>query len=107
MRNIHLCGSNVQGGRRFHYDVAVASRALTLRCTGQGQPHHDKSSNSTCDILDHAEKGTIPQISVLASARRPENTQEKAGDSDSYDPNLTKAEASKWIDALKEELGIE
>jgi hypothetical protein len=32
---------------------------------------------------------------------------EEAGDPDSYDPNLTKAEASKRIDALKEELGIE
>jgi hypothetical protein len=32
---------------------------------------------------------------------------EEAGDPDAYDENLTKAEASKRIDALKEELGIE
>jgi hypothetical protein len=32
---------------------------------------------------------------------------EEAGDPGSYDPNLTKAEASKRIDGLKEELGIE
>jgi hypothetical protein len=32
---------------------------------------------------------------------------EEASDPDSYDPNLTKAEASKRIDALKEELGLE
>jgi hypothetical protein len=32
---------------------------------------------------------------------------EEAGDPDAYGENLTKAEASKRIDALKEELGIE
>jgi hypothetical protein len=32
---------------------------------------------------------------------------EEAGDPDAYDENLTKAEASKRIDALKEELGLE
>jgi Protein of unknown function (DUF3072) len=32
---------------------------------------------------------------------------EEAGDPDSFDENLTKAEASKRIDALKEVLGIE
>ena len=32
---------------------------------------------------------------------------EEADDPDAYDENLTKAEASKRIDALKEELGIE
>jgi hypothetical protein len=31
----------------------------------------------------------------------------KLGDPDAFDENLTKAEASKRIDALKEELGIE
>jgi DUF3072 family protein len=31
---------------------------------------------------------------------------EEVGVPESYDPNLTKAEASKRIDALKEELGI-
>jgi len=32
---------------------------------------------------------------------------EEAGDPDAYDENLTKAEASKRIDALKQELGLE
>jgi Protein of unknown function (DUF3072) len=32
---------------------------------------------------------------------------EEAGDPDAYDENLTKAEASKRIDALKEQLGIQ
>ena len=32
---------------------------------------------------------------------------EEAGDPDAYDENLTKAEASKRIDALKGQLGIE
>jgi Protein of unknown function (DUF3072) len=32
---------------------------------------------------------------------------EEAGDPDAYDENLTKAEASKRIDALKEQLGID
>jgi hypothetical protein len=32
---------------------------------------------------------------------------EEADDPHAYDENLTKAEASKRIDALKEELGIE
>jgi len=32
---------------------------------------------------------------------------EQAGDPDAYDRNLTKAEASKRIDALKQELGLE
>jgi len=32
---------------------------------------------------------------------------EEARDPDAYDENLTKAEASKRIDALKEELGLE
>jgi hypothetical protein len=32
---------------------------------------------------------------------------EQAGDPDAYDENLTKAEASKRIDALKEQLGID
>ena len=32
---------------------------------------------------------------------------EEAGDPDAYDGTLTKAEASKRIDALKEDLGIE
>jgi DUF3072 family protein len=31
---------------------------------------------------------------------------EEAGDPDAYDENLTKAEASRRIDALKEELGL-
>ena len=32
---------------------------------------------------------------------------EEAGDPDAYDESLTKAEASKRIDALKQELGLE
>ena len=32
---------------------------------------------------------------------------EEAGDPDAYDENLTKAEASKRIDAIKQELGLE
>jgi DUF3072 family protein len=32
---------------------------------------------------------------------------EEAGDSDAYDENLTKAEASKRIDALKQKVGLE
>jgi hypothetical protein len=32
---------------------------------------------------------------------------EQAGDADAYDENLTKAEASKRIDELKKELGLE
>jgi hypothetical protein len=32
---------------------------------------------------------------------------EEAGDADAFDENLTKAEASKRIEELKEELGIE
>jgi Protein of unknown function (DUF3072) len=32
---------------------------------------------------------------------------EQAGDPDAFDENLTKAEASKRIDELREELGIE
>jgi hypothetical protein len=32
---------------------------------------------------------------------------EEAGDPDAYDENLTKAEASKRIDALKAELGLD
>jgi hypothetical protein len=32
---------------------------------------------------------------------------EEAGDPDAYDQNLTKAEASKRIDALKAELGLD
>jgi hypothetical protein len=32
---------------------------------------------------------------------------EEAGDPDAYYENLTKAEASKRIDALKEEMGLE
>jgi hypothetical protein len=32
---------------------------------------------------------------------------EEAGDPDAYDENLTKAEASKQIDALKQESGLE
>ena len=32
---------------------------------------------------------------------------EEAGDPDAYEENLTKAEASKRIDALKQELGLE
>jgi hypothetical protein len=32
---------------------------------------------------------------------------EEAGDPDAYDENLMKAEASKRIDALKQELGLE
>jgi hypothetical protein len=32
---------------------------------------------------------------------------EEAADPDAYDENLTKAEASKRIDALKQELGLE
>ena len=32
---------------------------------------------------------------------------EEAGEPDAFDQNLTKAEASKRIDALKEELGLE
>jgi hypothetical protein len=32
---------------------------------------------------------------------------EEAGDPDAFDQNLTKAEASKRIDALKQELGLE
>ena len=32
---------------------------------------------------------------------------EQAGDAESFDENLTKAEASKRIDELREELGVE
>jgi Protein of unknown function (DUF3072) len=43
----------------------------------------------------------------MTGAQAPASTlSEEAGDPDAFDQNLTKAEASKRIDALKEELGL-
>jgi hypothetical protein len=49
--------------------------------------------------------GDEPMTGVQASYLKA--LSEQAGDPGAYDENLTKAEASKRIDALKDELGIE
>ena len=72
------------------------------------------SSTSTNPKLDptNTEKqpdewlsGDDPMTGAQASYLK--TLSEEAGDPDAYDENLTKAEASKRIDALKQELGLE
>jgi Protein of unknown function (DUF3072) len=49
--------------------------------------------------------GADPMTGAQASYLK--TLSEEADDPDAYDENLTKAEASKRIDALKQELGLE
>jgi hypothetical protein len=77
----------------------------------------ERSSTSTNPKLDpnpatNTEKqpdewvsGDDPMTGAQASYLK--TLSEEAGDPDAYDQNLTKAEASKRIDALKEQLGID
>jgi hypothetical protein len=52
------------------------------------------------DWVSGDEPMTVAQASYLKTLS------EEAGEPHAYDENLTKAEASKWIDALKQELGL-
>ena len=72
------------------------------------------SSTSTNPKLDPTNTGKQPDEWVSgddpmtgAQASYLKTLSEEAGDPDAYDENLTKAEASKRIDALKQELGLE
>jgi hypothetical protein len=62
-------------------------------------------STNTEKAPDDWVSGDDPMTGAQASYLK--TLSEEAGDPDAYDENLTKAEASKRIDALKQELGLE
>ena len=85
-----------KGLRRRHKKVAPHPQILSW-------PPHPPTNTEK-----HPEEwvsGDDPMTGAQASYLK--TLSEEAGDPDAYDENLTKAEASKRIDALKRELGLE
>lgn len=67
-------------------------------------PKDHPASNTQKDPDDWV-SGDDPMTGAQASYLK--TLSEQAGDNDAYDDRLSKAEASKRIDALKEKLGID
>ena len=73
--------------------------------TNQNPKLHPNPPTNTAKASDEWVSGDDPMTGAQASYLK--TLGEEAGDPDAYDENLTKAEASKRIDALKQELGLE
>ena len=73
--------------------------------TNQNPKLDPNPPTNTAKAPDEWVSGDDPMTGAQASYLK--TLGEEAGDPDAYDENLTKAEASKRIDALKQELGLE
>ena len=70
-----------------------------------GNPKLDPSPGNPEKQPDEWVSGEDPMTGAQASYLK--TLSEEAGDPDAYDENLTKAESSKRIEALKAELGLD
>jgi hypothetical protein len=88
--------------------VKEMARSKTQQAGGKAHPQNPKlDPNPPSNMEKEPEdwvSGDEPMTGAQASYLK--TLAEEAGDPDAYDENLTKAEASKRIDALKEELGL-
>jgi Protein of unknown function (DUF3072) len=85
------------------------ARSKTQKASTEARSHNPKlDPNPPTNTVKHPEDWVSagdPMTGAQASYLK--TLAEEAGDPDAYEENLTKAEASKRIDALKEELGLE
>lgn len=87
-------------------ELTMARSNKQQSSAGMENPKLDPNPPSnTAKDPDEWVSGDEPMTGAQASYLK--TLSEEAGDPDAYDENLTKAEASKRIDALKQELGLE